>query len=165
MSPATIDATDSAKAAAKEAGLDLAEVQGTGADGRITKADVDKALGSSSSSSSSWPSKGYSGSQPWEADEAPPVSHSKPQLVSGSAGPEVQELGQLLARLGYETDASEGRNPFSVVGPSEVAAIQAFRRDYGVKEDPSGYPDLDDDARRTIGPWTWEALYKAVDAL
>jgi pyruvate dehydrogenase E2 component (dihydrolipoamide acetyltransferase) len=38
------DATDSARELASEAGLDLSSVQGTGADGRITKGDVEKAL-------------------------------------------------------------------------------------------------------------------------
>jgi hypothetical protein len=38
------DATDSAVAAATEAGIDLAEVTGTGQNGRITKDDVDKAI-------------------------------------------------------------------------------------------------------------------------
>ena len=38
-----IDATDGAVAAADELGVDLASVVGTGADGRITKADVEAA--------------------------------------------------------------------------------------------------------------------------
>lgn len=39
------DATDGALEAAKELGVDLANVTGTGADGRITKADVEGAAG------------------------------------------------------------------------------------------------------------------------
>lgn len=38
--PKRIDATDSAQELAAEAGIDLAGVTGTGADGRIVKADV-----------------------------------------------------------------------------------------------------------------------------
>ena len=38
-----IDATDGAVAAAEELGVDLATVTGTGAEGRITKADVEAA--------------------------------------------------------------------------------------------------------------------------
>jgi pyruvate/2-oxoglutarate dehydrogenase complex dihydrolipoamide acyltransferase (E2) component len=40
------DATDAAGALAKENNLDLSKVKGSGADGRITKADVEKALAS-----------------------------------------------------------------------------------------------------------------------
>ena len=40
----TTDATDAAKALADEHGLDLATVTGTGADGRITKDDVQQAI-------------------------------------------------------------------------------------------------------------------------
>jgi hypothetical protein len=39
-----------------------------------------------------------------------------------------------------------------------MAAVNAFRRDYNVVEDPSGYTEAEDDARRHVGPWTWEAL-------
>lgn len=41
---AEIDATDSAKALAREHGIDLAAVAGTGANGRILKSDVEKAI-------------------------------------------------------------------------------------------------------------------------
>lgn len=44
--PVEVDATDGAKQLAKENNIDLATVTGTGADGRITKADVEKAIGS-----------------------------------------------------------------------------------------------------------------------
>lgn len=39
----TIDATDGARKAAAELGIDLAEIEGTGAEGRVTKADVEHA--------------------------------------------------------------------------------------------------------------------------
>lgn len=39
------DATDGAVEAAKELGIELADVKGTGADGRITKSDVEAAAG------------------------------------------------------------------------------------------------------------------------
>lgn len=38
------DATDTAKELAEEHGIDLSTVTGTGADGKITKADVEKAV-------------------------------------------------------------------------------------------------------------------------
>lgn len=40
----TFDATEGAEELAQEAGVDLAKVQGTGQDGRITKADVQAAI-------------------------------------------------------------------------------------------------------------------------
>jgi pyruvate/2-oxoglutarate dehydrogenase complex dihydrolipoamide acyltransferase (E2) component len=43
-----IDATEGARTAAAEQGIDLADVEGTGADGRITKADVEKHAGQGS---------------------------------------------------------------------------------------------------------------------
>lgn len=42
--PDEIDATPSAEELAQEAGVDLSSVEGTGAGGRITKGDVEKAL-------------------------------------------------------------------------------------------------------------------------
>ena len=39
----TVDATPAAEDAAKDAGVDLAEVEGTGKDGKITKSDVENA--------------------------------------------------------------------------------------------------------------------------
>lgn len=39
--PAEIDATDAASELAQEHGIDLADVEGTGADGRILKSDIE----------------------------------------------------------------------------------------------------------------------------
>jgi len=52
--PNEVDATDAAKELAEELGIDLASVEGTGKDGRVTKEDVEKA-------------------QPAEAVEGPPI--------------------------------------------------------------------------------------------
>lgn len=44
MEETDIKATDAAQRRAEEAGIDLAEIEGTGADGQIVGKDVDKAL-------------------------------------------------------------------------------------------------------------------------
>lgn len=111
--------------------------------------------------SSEWPSKGYDGPQPWQDKEADQVfAHERPVLSSGSAGGHVVELVHLLAELGYPCALTEGTNPFCILGPSELAAVESFRRDYGVREDPTAYP-TDSETRTHVGPWTWEALYRA----
>jgi pyruvate dehydrogenase E2 component (dihydrolipoamide acetyltransferase) len=50
--PAEPVATDAARALAEEKGIDLATVQGTGAEGRITKDDVAAVLGADESTAS-----------------------------------------------------------------------------------------------------------------
>lgn len=42
-SPLEVEATEGARALAEERGIDLSKIQGTGADGRVTKADVEAA--------------------------------------------------------------------------------------------------------------------------
>lgn len=45
--PSEVDATEGAEELAAELGIDLATVEGTGKDGRITKGDVEAAAGES----------------------------------------------------------------------------------------------------------------------
>lgn len=133
-----------------------------------------------------WPAKGYRGPQPWELGKfgidtertsdsgqrvpvlgpgqrntlAPVVmSQPRPILAPGSGGEDVRELCRLLSELDYYEPT--GQNPFSMLGPDELAAVRAFRRDYGVAEDPSIFVD-EADARFHVGPVTWEALVRAV---
>jgi hypothetical protein len=160
---ATINASPRAQELADELDVDLAEVEGSGKEGAITADDVREAAGvEASSSTSGWATKGYSGEQPW--DDASELNHSQPVLVSGSAGPEVAELCTRLRHLGYESDYSRGDNPFSVLSPSVLAAVDAFRRDYGVAEDHRGYPGGEAQAAIMVGPWTWEAVIRASEA-
>ncbi len=116
-----------------------------------------------SSKSSGFGSLNYKGKQPWE-DGGPKVAitHQLPTLSSGSDGPAVLELGSKLAKLGYETSLSRGENPFGVLDASVLTAVKDFRRDYGISEDPSGYP-VPTDAGNHVGPYTWEALLGAVE--
>jgi peptidoglycan hydrolase-like protein with peptidoglycan-binding domain len=102
-----------------------------------------------------WPTKGYHGAQPWEVEEPPELSHGNGFLITGSAGDDVELLCSLLKYAGYETSVSRGENPLGIYDASVRAAVEQFRREYGIEEDPgvisATVPDV-------AGPWTWEAL-------
>jgi hypothetical protein len=131
-----------------------------------------------------WPQKEDTRPQPWDLDTigvpkhqreldagAPNtvspvvIRHSYPILTSGSAGAVVNELASRLHLLGYVTDISKGENPFAIVTDKIMSAVESFREDYGVKEDPTPYggntQSARDRAALTIGPFTWEALLRA----
>ena len=110
--------------------------------------------------SDSWPERGYTGSQPWQVQEPPALSHDRGLLIVGSAGDDVYEVAAALARLGYPTSISRGENPQNLFTEAEREAVNSFRRDYGIEEDPAltkaSTPDV-------VGPWTWEALFRLVE--
>jgi len=85
------------------------------------------------------------------------VSHSHGTLIPGTAGTEVEALGSLLGRVGYPNSISRGVNHAFAFDESLLAAVQSFRRDYHVQEDPSGFPP-DHRPEIYVGPWTWEAI-------
>jgi hypothetical protein len=134
----------------------------------------------------SWPSRGYDGPQPWDlkglgiaaaaADLEPGepntvapvvVGHGHPVLTSGAAGEAVAELGRRLKALGYPTSISAGENPFNVYDDTVAQAVQLFRGEFNVHEDPAGFggnhPDGERAAERHVGPYTWEAVIRASD--
>lgn len=106
----------------------------------------------------SWPCAGYSGPQPWEADNPPTLTQNHLMLSAGSSGPEVVELASLLAYLGYGTTISAGQNPHAIYDTGVSDAVRAFCSDYGVQEDPKVRAARTED---TVGPWLWEALVRA----
>lgn len=111
-----------------------------------------------------WPSKGYAGDQPWQTEDPhamAPITHSKGLITSGSGGPDVIDLAELLAKLGYESSISRGESPYGGYGESEQAAVEAFCRDYGVEEDPAVISATHAGA---VGPWIWQALYNAAES-
>jgi peptidoglycan hydrolase-like protein with peptidoglycan-binding domain len=133
-----------------------------------------------------WPQKGDTRPQPWDLDavgiapherDLPPgapdtispvlIRHSYPILASGSAGAAVNDLASRLALLGYQTDISRGENPFGVLTDKVLAAVERFREDYGVQEDPTPFGGDTDRSRRRaaaiVGPYTWEALIRVSD--
>ncbi len=109
--------------------------------------------------SAEWPHVGYTGPQPWEADNPPALTQNHLMLSSGSAGEVVVELAALLAHLGYGTTISAGRNPHAIYDAGVSDAVRAFCADYGVSEDPRVRSARTPD---TVGPWIWEALVRAV---
>lgn len=106
-----------------------------------------------------WPAQGYTGAQPWEAENPPALTQNHLMVSSGSAGDEVVELAALLAHLGYATSISRGQNPHSIYDDGLAAAVRSFCSDYGVEEDPQVRRARTED---TVGPWIWEALTRAV---
>jgi hypothetical protein len=103
------------------------------------------------------------GGQP---DELSPVqiSHSHGLLAPGMAGPEVAELAGHLSTLGYPTSVSKGTNHAYSFDDSVTAAVAAFKRDFGAKEDPSAFPASHDHSVY-VGPWLWEAVIRAARAV
>lgn len=137
-------ASDAARElAAEHPDVELPE-RGSGSGGTLTKADVAKAVADQ---------------EPDSAQAPKVIAHGKPILTSGSGGPVVHELGALLAELGYESSVSRGENPFAIVDPSVLEAVQAFRRDHDVAEAVESFPEADRD--RYVGPVTWQALLDA----
>jgi hypothetical protein len=136
-----------------------------------------------------WPQKADERAQPWDHDKngssredrdklldnpgtpntvTPTVSHSMPMLSSGSGGDSAWAVGELARRLhilGYHTDVGEGTNPFSVLTQSVMSAVERFREDHNVSEDPSGFGGNTAAGRARagahVGPWTWEAIIRA----
>jgi peptidoglycan hydrolase-like protein with peptidoglycan-binding domain len=106
-----------------------------------------------------WPCAGYTGPQPWEADNPPALTQNRLMVSAGSAGDEVVELAGLLAHLGYGTSISSGNNPHAIYDEGVSDAVRAFCSDYGVQEDPKVRSARTED---TVGPWIWEALTRAV---
>jgi hypothetical protein len=105
-----------------------------------------------------WPHVGYTGPQPWEAENPPALTQNHLMLSSGGAGDEVVELAALLAHLGYGTSISAGQNPHAIYDSGVSDAVRAFCADYGVTEDPQVRQARTED---TVGPWIWEALVRA----
>lgn len=97
-----------------------------------------------------------------EPDQISPVvvAHDKPLLTTGMAGPYVAELAGLLSKVGYPTSISEGRNGVNAFDDTVAAAVNYFKRDFHVQEDPSQFPDQAT-ADRMVGPYIWEALIRA----
>jgi hypothetical protein len=122
-----------------------------------------------------WPAQGGIGQpQPWDLaelgldprddDARTPVEPRAglPLLTYGSQGAEVRQLGQGLAELGYPNSVSEGTNPYGLYDESVHRAVESFRRDYDVAEDPSAFiRDGKTQATTHAGPWTQEAVLRA----
>jgi Protein of unknown function (DUF2510) len=105
-----------------------------------------------------WPYVGYSGPQPWEAENTPTLKQEHRMLSPGASGHEVVALAALLGQLGYASTITAGQNPHAIYDSGVTGAVEAFCRDYGVQEDPAI-----ERARtpQTVGPWIWEALVRA----
>jgi peptidoglycan hydrolase-like protein with peptidoglycan-binding domain len=131
-----------------------------------------------------WPQKADTRAQPWdldklgvsqtervlEAGKANTVSpivirHSYPILASGSAGSVVTELASRLNLLGYTTDVSRGENHYGVLTHDVMSAVEQFRQEFNVREDPTPFGGNTEQSRAKaaaiVGPFTWEAVLRA----
>jgi hypothetical protein len=137
-----------------------------------------------------YPQRGYQGPPPWEiaavhGDEshdlkidprtntptgAPvpytgpaAVVHDEPLLTYGSAGPEVERLVGLLARLGYADTREPLAAAAQVFDNSVMANVQRFQSEHGVSESLDQFQGLNVPAatlvEHHVGPYTWQALY------
>jgi hypothetical protein len=92
------------------------------------------------------------------------IEHRVPPLTFGSADQSVHELGRTLGQLGFANSVSKGENPFGAVDASVMAAVDGFRRKYGVVPDPSGFGGDNAAGRELaanhIDAWTVEAIYR-----
>lgn len=131
-----------------------------------------------------WPQPGDTRPQPWDLDAAgvpeedrklapgardtaSPVviRHSYPIVSLGSQGSVVSDLAGRLHLLGYESDITRGENKFSSLTESVMGAVDKFREDYNVQEDPTPFGGNTAKARERaaaiVGPYTWEAILRA----
>lgn len=99
---------------------------------------------------------------PGEPDEISPVvvAHNKPLLTAGMAGDAVADLADLLKKAGYSTSISEGHNHANAFDATIATAVNTFKRDFHVLEDPSQWPQDARMAERFVGPYVWEALIR-----
>ena len=89
------------------------------------------------------------------AQSEPTITHNNPILASGSAGPIVRELVQLLAVVGHATNTIiSGENPGAVLDNSVMGDVKSFMKEHEIVESPN--LDISGDF---VGPYTWQALY------
>lgn len=91
--------------------------------------------------------------------QAPKITHNEPLLCSGSAGPVVRRLVNLLAAAGHASNTIIlGENPGGVLDQSVMADVRAFCKEQGVVE--SSNLEISGDF---VGPATWQAIYDAAE--
>lgn len=164
----------------------LADLQSKVSSGQLTAAQVDSEVASKVAELrkdfEDWPQPGDSRPQPWDLqahelpapgitrdylpggqpDELSPVviAHNKPILIPGTAGSAVEELAGLLAKAGYATSISQGRNHTYAFDDTITAAVSQFKKDFGVQADPSQFPAESAIASIVVDAWIWEALLR-----
>jgi hypothetical protein len=98
-------------------------------------------------------------------DEGGGYVSSKPLLMIGAAGPDVAELGHLLAEHGFENAVSRGTaDAPPVLDDALMAVVVAFQQDNGLdpwareSDDATAPPLLRRDHSGVVDARTWEAL-------
>lgn len=104
-------------------------------------------------------------STPQPADDQGGYVSSKPLLMIGAAGPDVAELGHLLAEHGFDNAISRGTaDAPPVLDDALMAIVVAFQQDQGIdpwareSDDSPNPPLLRRDHSGVVDARTWEAL-------
>jgi 2-oxoisovalerate dehydrogenase E2 component (dihydrolipoyl transacylase) len=124
--PARVMASPASRRRAREAGIDLSEVSGSGPGGRITPQDLAAAL---------------AGTSPGSAPSVPASRRPAPGLVARTGTDEIKVIGVRRVIANRMTDAKRNIPHFAYVEEVDVTELESLRQHLNGKA-PSGAPGL-----------------------
>lgn len=124
--PGGVKATPVARRLAQDKSADLKQINGTGPNGRIVKADVEKFLASGGAKQAAAPAKA-------EAAPAPKAEPAKPVSIEASADQDVVELTRLRKAIARRMTESKQTVPhFQVTSAIDMTDALALRKQINV---------------------------------
>ncbi len=121
-------ASPSARRLARELGVDLASVQGTGRKGRITREDVEAARSTPAPPLAATPMPGLSGLAPWPSldfSKQGPVERVPRSRIQRIAGPNLARNWVLIPHVTQHDEA-------------DITELEAWRKELNAEHAPSG---------------------------